>query len=72
MVRMIIVTRPIKIGRHHRDKVIAVLATIGLAELDAGMAGHKHALALQVKRGRGAGTRDRVCKSQRQGLFARA
>src|SRR5215813_14344582 len=33
--RVIIVARPIQIGRHHRNEIAAVLAAVSLAKLDA-------------------------------------
>jgi hypothetical protein len=37
---VVIVAGTVKIGRHRRDEVDAVLAAIGLAELDAGDLGN--------------------------------
>ena len=36
MLQVEIVARPVEIGRHGRDEVAAVLAAIGLRQLDAG------------------------------------
>src|ERR1022692_1653064 len=34
--QIIIVIRPIEVGRHHADEIAAVLAAVGLAHFDAG------------------------------------
>jgi len=38
---MVIVARPVQIGRHHVDEVAAVLAAIGFHHLDAGDLGDR-------------------------------
>jgi hypothetical protein len=47
---VIIVARPVEIGRHHRDEVDAVLAPIGLAQLDAGDLGDRVPLIGRLER----------------------
>ena len=45
-----IVARPVEIGRHDRDEVAAILAAIGLAELDAGDLGDRVPLVGRLER----------------------
>ena len=49
---VIIVTGPIKIGRHHRDEVGAILPAIGFDELNAGDLGHRVPFVGRLKRSR--------------------
>ena len=48
--RMVIVVGAVEIGRHHRNKVAAVLLAVGFAELDGGDLGEGVALVGRLER----------------------
>ncbi len=52
VVGMIIVAGPVKIGRHHRDEIGAMLQPIGLAQFDAGDLGDGVPLIARLQRAR--------------------
>ena len=52
VLRMIIVARPVEIGRHHRDEVGAILQPIGFAQFDAGDLGDRVPLIGRLQRPR--------------------